>query len=82
MAQAATAEQVEVLATLMGPAAQRATEGRDINPDQEVGDIVAVRQGNVFGTSFHPELTGDARIHTWWLREVQAAVLRRNKLKQ
>ncbi|OQD70780.1 hypothetical protein PENPOL_c001G00122 [Penicillium polonicum] len=82
VAQAATAEQVEVLATLMGPAAQRATEGRDINPDQEVGDIVAVRQGNVFGTSFHPELTGDARIHTWWLREVQAAVLKRNKLKQ
>lgn len=82
VAQAATAEHVEVLATLVGPAARRATEGRDINPDQEVGDIVAVRQGNVFGTSFHPELTGDARIHTWWLREVQAAVLKRDKLKQ
>jgi 5'-phosphate synthase pdxT subunit len=24
---------------------------------------VAVRQGNVFGTSFHPELTDDSRIH-------------------
>ncbi|OQE93685.1 hypothetical protein PENNAL_c0005G10337 [Penicillium nalgiovense] len=82
VAQAATAEHVEVLATLVGPAAQHATEGRDVNPDQEVGDIVAVRQGNVFGTSFHPELTGDARIHAWWLREVQAAVLRREKLKQ
>ncbi|KAL2267319.1 hypothetical protein VTJ83DRAFT_4596 [Remersonia thermophila] len=34
------------------------------------GDIVAVRQGNVFGTSFHPELTGDVRIHVWWLRQV------------
>ncbi|KAK4188148.1 PdxT/SNO family [Podospora australis] len=33
-------------------------------------DIVAVRQGNVFGTSFHPELTGDVRIHAWWLRQV------------
>ena len=34
------------------------------------GDIVAVRQGNVFGTSFHPELTDDVRIHLWWLRQV------------
>jgi 5'-phosphate synthase pdxT subunit len=28
------------------------------------GHPVMVRQGNVVGTSFHPELTGDARIHT------------------
>jgi 5'-phosphate synthase pdxT subunit len=40
----------------------------------EDGDIVAVRQGNVFGTSFHPELTGDERIHAWWLGEVVKAV--------
>jgi len=37
-------------------------------------DIVAVRQGNVFGTSFHPELTQDTRIHVWWLRQVLEAV--------
>ncbi|KAK1836395.1 PdxT/SNO family [Podospora conica] len=37
------------------------------------GDIVAVRQGNVFGTSFHPELTDDVRIHVWWLRQVVEA---------
>ncbi|KAI5789700.1 glutamine amidotransferase subunit pdxT [Peziza echinospora] len=34
------------------------------------GNMVAVRQGNVFGTSFHPELTGDVRMHRWWLGEV------------
>ncbi|KAF8477120.1 SNO glutamine amidotransferase family-domain-containing protein [Kalaharituber pfeilii] len=34
------------------------------------GNIVAVRQGNVIGTSFHPELTGDVRMHRWWLGEV------------
>jgi 5'-phosphate synthase pdxT subunit len=28
------------------------------------GHPVMVRQGNILGTSFHPELTGDARIHT------------------
>jgi 5'-phosphate synthase pdxT subunit len=27
------------------------------------GKIVAVRQGNVLATSFHPELTGDRRVH-------------------
>ncbi|KAK9469849.1 class I glutamine amidotransferase-like protein [Lipomyces arxii] len=35
----------------------------------EAGDIVAVRQGNIFGTSFHPELTPDVRLHEWWLQE-------------
>jgi 5'-phosphate synthase pdxT subunit len=37
-------------------------------PDQsedgpDVGRIVAVRQGSVLATAFHPELTGDGRIH-------------------
>ncbi|PHH67588.1 hypothetical protein CDD82_1299 [Ophiocordyceps australis] len=38
--------------------------------ESDSGDIVAVRQGNVLGTSFHPELTTDARIHVWWLQEM------------
>lgn len=81
-ARAATSDHVEVLATLSLPAAHSATQGRDVTPGQEVGDIVAVRQGNVFGTSFHPELTGDARIHAWWLRQVQVAAQKRNRLDQ
>lgn len=61
---------VEVLARLPGRA--RALKNSHITAKDlgEDGDIVAVRQGNVFGTSFHPELTGDARIHVWWLRQV------------
>lgn len=39
----------------------------------DADDIVALRQGNVFGTSFHPELTDDIRIHVWWLYQVMAA---------
>lgn len=39
--------------------------------------IVAVRQGNVVGTSFHPELTADTRLHAWWLRIVLEDVNRR-----
>lgn len=29
--------------------------------------IVAVRSGNIIGTSFHPELTDDIRFHEWFL---------------
>jgi len=31
------------------------------------GHGVMVRQGNVLGTSFHPELTGDDRVHGYFL---------------
>ncbi|MEJ6548347.1 pyridoxal 5'-phosphate synthase glutaminase subunit PdxT [Corynebacterium sp. USCH3] len=31
------------------------------------GAVVAVRQGPVLGLSFHPELTGDARLHRYFL---------------
>lgn len=33
------------------------------------GLVVAVRQGNILGTSFHPELTDDHRFHKWFLDE-------------
>lgn len=46
-------EQVEVLASV--PRGQGAGEA--------AGRIVAVRQGMVLATAFHPELTGDGRVH-------------------
>lgn len=50
---------VEVLGTVTeGPAA---------------GRIVAVRQGNLLATSFHPELTGDRRLHAYFADLVRAA---------
>ncbi|CAM5515568.1 pyridoxal 5'-phosphate synthase glutaminase subunit PdxT [Streptomyces tanashiensis] len=36
------------------------------------GHIVAVRQGNALATSFHPELTGDHRIHELFVDMVRA----------
>jgi 5'-phosphate synthase pdxT subunit len=39
------------------------------------GHPVAVRQGNVLAVAFHPELTGDGRLHSWLvdrIRSVQA----------
>ncbi|MET7648319.1 pyridoxal 5'-phosphate synthase glutaminase subunit PdxT [Streptomyces sp. NPDC005426] len=36
------------------------------------GHIVAVRQGNALATSFHPELTGDHRLHAYFVDMVRA----------
>ena len=64
---------VEIMAILPGRAAALDDATKE-KLDAEAGDIIAVRQANVFGTSFHPELTGDARIHLWWLEQVIEAV--------
>ncbi|MFC9896498.1 pyridoxal 5'-phosphate synthase glutaminase subunit PdxT [Nocardia sp. NPDC127579] len=37
------------------------------------GRIVAARQGNVLATSFHPEVTGDLRVHELFVSMVRAA---------
>jgi 5'-phosphate synthase pdxT subunit len=37
------------------------------------GRVVAVEQGNLLGTSFHPEVTGDTRFHEYFLAKVRAA---------
>ena len=69
-AQAAKGQEVEVMAVLPGRLRRAAEKGAEIFAAEEAGDVIAVRQGNVFGTSFHPELTNDTRIHAWWLRQV------------
>lgn len=80
---------VEILATLPGRHASNkkaeATAVMGAN-DQAVslkgaGDIVALRQGNVFGTSFHPELTDDIRIHVWWLEQVIATCKQKERVE-
>ena len=37
------------------------------------GRIVAVRQGNLLATAFHPELTGDLRVHRYFVEMVRHA---------
>lgn len=64
----------------------RAPWVESVSPDVQVlatvpdgpaqGRIVAVRQGGVLATSFHPEVTGDRRVHAYFVdmvREVSAA---------
>ncbi|KAL8751922.1 MAG: hypothetical protein Q9184_005899, partial [Pyrenodesmia sp. 2 TL-2023] len=61
---------VEIMATLPGRSKRLAEKVEVAGLKEDIGDIIAVKQRNVFGTSFHPELTPDARIHVWWLRQV------------
>ncbi|KAG4441419.1 hypothetical protein IFR05_003106 [Cadophora sp. M221] len=68
---------VEIMGTLPGRTAAIKDDDTKEKLNSETGDIIAVRQANVFGTSFHPELTGDPRIHVWWLEQVVEAVNRR-----
>jgi pyridoxal 5'-phosphate synthase pdxT subunit len=57
----------------------RAPVVSDVGPSVEVlgrlsdGKIVAVRQGNLVATAFHPELTGDPRLHEWFADLVESA---------
>jgi 5'-phosphate synthase pdxT subunit len=40
------------------------------------GRIVAVRQGNLLATAFHPELTGDLRVHRYFVEIVRQSSAR------
>ncbi|KQW03778.1 glutamine amidotransferase [Leifsonia sp. Root4] len=51
--------------------------GRNARPLATLADgrVVAVEQGNLLGTSFHPEITGEHRFHEYFLSKVRARTL-------
>jgi 5'-phosphate synthase pdxT subunit len=55
---------------IRAPWIERAGPGVDVLAERD-GHGVMVRQGNVLGTSFHPELSGDARVHAYFLSMIQ-----------
>jgi len=57
---------------IRAPWIERAGAGVDVLATHE-GHGVFVRQGNVMGTSFHPELTADPRVHVYFARMIAAA---------
>lgn len=59
---------VEVLARAPG----RGGAKSDTGDGSEAGPPVAVRQGRLLGASFHPELTGDTRMHAYFLSLVRS----------
>jgi pyridoxal 5'-phosphate synthase pdxT subunit len=45
-----------------------------VSGEDSAGRIVAVQQGNLLATSFHPELTGDLRIHRHFVEMVRESL--------
>ena len=57
---------------IRAPWIEHAGEGVDVLARHE-GHIVAAQQGNLLATTFHPELTGDPRIHRFFIEQVIGA---------
>ncbi|MEU1688105.1 pyridoxal 5'-phosphate synthase glutaminase subunit PdxT [Micromonospora sp. NPDC005707] len=68
---------VEVLGRVTDDDSRSPRGVRRAEPESSSGPaadrIVAVRQGHLLATSFHPELTGDLRLHRYFVDLVRAA---------
>jgi len=58
---------------IRAPVVERVGERATPLAHLEDGRVVAVEQGPLLGTSFHPEMTGDTRFHEYFLTKVRAA---------
>lgn len=58
---------------IRGPSIEEVGPGVKVLATLDDGTIVAVRQGPLLGTAFHPEVAGDPRFHDYFLRLVQSA---------
>jgi len=57
---------------IRGPAVEEVGPGVETLATLDDGTIVAVREGTLLGTAFHPEVSGDPRFHHYFLRIVQS----------
>ncbi len=58
---------------IRAPVIEDAAPGVDVLARLPDGRMVAARQGRLLATSFHPELTGDARFHQYFLEMARSA---------
>jgi len=58
---------------IRAPVVESAGPGVTVLASLDDGRIVAVEQGNLLGTSFHPEMTGDTRFHEYFLRKIHTS---------
>jgi 5'-phosphate synthase pdxT subunit len=58
---------------IRGPSVEEVGPGVEVLATLDDATIVAVRQGSLLGTAFHPEVAGDPRFHNYFLRLVQSA---------
>ena len=53
---------------IRGPAVESVGPQVQVLATLDDGTIVAVQEGNLLGTAFHPEVSGDSRFHQYFLR--------------
>jgi 5'-phosphate synthase pdxT subunit len=57
---------------IRAPVVESTGDGVTVLSALDDGRIVAVQQGNLLGTAFHPEITGETRFHEYFLESVRA----------
>ena len=65
-------EKVNV-AFIRAPIVERIGKGVQVLSSLADGRVVAVRQGNLLATSFHPEITGETFVHQYFLNMASSA---------
>jgi 5'-phosphate synthase pdxT subunit len=60
---------------IRGPSIESVGPGVEVLATLDDGTIVAVREGRLLGTAFHPEISGDPRFHQYFLHIVQSVRL-------
>ena len=65
---------------IRAPIIERAGESVEILARLDDGRIVAASQGNLIGISFHPEVSGETRIHSYFMDRVNM-YLKHNSIK-
>ena len=56
---------------IRAPVVERVGDGVTVLSALDDGRIVAIEQGNLLGTAFHPEITGETRFHEYFLEKVR-----------
>jgi 5'-phosphate synthase pdxT subunit len=56
---------------IRAPVIEEVSDGVQVLATLDDGRAVAIRQGNVLATAFHPELTGDDRFHQYFLAMIR-----------
>lgn len=60
---------------IRAPQIRHLGQGVDVLAHLEDGAIVGVKQGNIVGLTFHPELSNGNGLHGWFVRGVRTGVL-------
>lgn len=60
-------------AFIRAPIIESVGEDVDVLASLPTGAIVAVRQSNILGISFHPEITGENRVHQYFVEQMVGA---------